>query len=118
MAGISHIFNFDLPRVPEDYVHRIGRTGRAGAKGVAIALAYPKERWQVKQIESYTGQPIKLSVKEGFEAPTFAKPQKFAGRGAEKSGDRSRGAGRAGGNRNSAPQRNDRRGESSKRPAR
>jgi ATP-dependent RNA helicase DeaD len=51
---ISHVFNFDLPDDPEVYVHRIGRTGRAGREGTAISLLTPKDRWQLRRIEDYT----------------------------------------------------------------
>ena len=45
--GISHVINFDLPNVPETYVHRIGRTARAGADGVAISLVAAPRRWAI-----------------------------------------------------------------------
>ncbi len=67
VAGLSHIINFDLPRASEDYVHRIGRTGRAGAKGIAISLAYGKERGQVRKIERDLGYVINNVVVPGFE---------------------------------------------------
>jgi superfamily II DNA/RNA helicase len=67
---ISHIINFDLPNSPEDYVHRIGRTGRAGKSGIAIAFASPKDRHVVKDIERYTGYHIAPTVIEGLE-PKF-----------------------------------------------
>jgi len=51
---ISHVFNFDLPDDPEVYVHRVGRTGRAGREGIAISLLSPKDRWQLRRIEDYT----------------------------------------------------------------
>ena len=51
---ISHVFNFDLPDDPEVYVHRVGRTGRAGREGVAITLLSPRERWMLRRIEEYT----------------------------------------------------------------
>jgi ATP-dependent RNA helicase DeaD len=51
---ISHVFNFDLPDDPEVYVHRVGRTGRAGREGIAISLLTPKDRWQLRRIEEYT----------------------------------------------------------------
>ena len=51
---ISHVFNFDLPDDPEVYVHRVGRTGRAGREGIAITLLAPRERWQLRKIEEYT----------------------------------------------------------------
>ncbi len=50
---ISHVINYDLSLNPEYYVHRIGRTGRAGKKGVAITLVTPKERWRLRKIEKY-----------------------------------------------------------------
>lgn len=51
---ISHVFNFDLPDDHEVYVHRVGRTGRAGREGVAITLLSPRERWMLRRIEEYT----------------------------------------------------------------
>ena len=51
---ISHVFNFDLPDDPEVYVHRVGRTGRAGREGVAITLLSPRERFLLRRIEAYT----------------------------------------------------------------
>ncbi len=51
---ISHVFNFDLPDDPEVYVHRVGRTGRAGREGIAISLLTPKDRWQLRRLEDYT----------------------------------------------------------------
>ena len=55
---ISHVFNYDLPQDPEIYVHRIGRTGRAGKTGIAITLLTPKERWGLRRIEGFTKQKI------------------------------------------------------------
>jgi len=55
---ISHVFNYDLPQDPEIYVHRVGRTGRAGKTGIAITLLTPKERWGLRRIESFTRQKI------------------------------------------------------------
>jgi len=55
---ISHVFNYDLPQDPEVYVHRVGRTGRAGKTGVAITLVTPKEEYRLRQIQKYTRQPI------------------------------------------------------------
>lgn len=67
---ISHVINFDLPMSAEDYVHRIGRTGRAGGNGVALSFAAPREMHIVKRIEQFTGQKIALHVVEGME-PKF-----------------------------------------------
>jgi ATP-dependent RNA helicase DeaD len=51
---ISHVFNFDPPEDPEVYVHRVGRTGRAGRDGIAISLLTPRERWMLRRIEDLT----------------------------------------------------------------
>ena len=59
IEGISHVVNFDVPRNPEDYVHRIGRTGRAGATGTAVTFMSGAETIQVRDIEKVTGQTIK-----------------------------------------------------------
>ncbi|RLC93828.1 MAG: RNA helicase, partial [Chloroflexi bacterium] len=53
IEDVSHVINYDLPLNPEYYVHRIGRTGRAGKKGIAITLVTPQERWRVRKIEKY-----------------------------------------------------------------
>ena len=55
---ISHVFNYDLPQDPEIYLHRVGRTGRAGKTGIAITLLTPRERWGLRRIEGFTGQKI------------------------------------------------------------
>ena len=54
IPGVSHVVNFDLPDVPEQYVHRIGRTARAGANGIAIAFCAPDERGNLRDIERTT----------------------------------------------------------------
>jgi len=59
---VSHVFNYDLPQDPELYVHRIGRTGRAGKEGVAISLLTPKERCFLRKIEAYTKQNMTLAT--------------------------------------------------------
>jgi ATP-dependent RNA helicase DeaD len=56
--NISHVFNYDLPQDPEAYVHRVGRTGRAGREGVAVSLLTPREQWLRQRIEGYTKRPI------------------------------------------------------------
>jgi ATP-dependent RNA helicase RhlE len=60
IPGVSHVVNFDLPDVPEQYVHRIGRTARAGADGIAIAFCSPDERGNLRDIERTTRQRIPL----------------------------------------------------------
>ena len=56
--GVSHVFNFDLPNVSESYVHRIGRTARAGASGIAIAFCSEEESQLLWDIEKIIGQQI------------------------------------------------------------
>ena len=58
IPAVSHIFNFDVPHHPDDYVHRIGRTGRAGLSGTAITLVAPIDSKAVSAIEKLIGQPI------------------------------------------------------------
>jgi superfamily II DNA/RNA helicase len=58
VRGVSHVVNFDVPWQPDDYVHRIGRTGRAGAKGIAITLATREDAEALTRIEKLIGQPI------------------------------------------------------------
>jgi ATP-dependent RNA helicase RhlE len=69
VSGVSHVVNFDLPNVPEQYVHRIGRTARAGAAGVAIAFCGDDERAYLRDIERLTKQkPDVVPLPEGFVA--------------------------------------------------
>ena len=92
VQGISHVINYDLPRAAEDYVHRIGRTGRAGKNGIAISLANVREHFQVKLIARFTSQPIPVSVIEGLvpKARIFSKPSHPGARPAGRSNDAKR----------------------------
>jgi ATP-dependent RNA helicase RhlE len=76
---ISHVINFDLPHVPEDYIHRIGRTARAGRQGDAIALAAPEERAQLAAIERLVGKSIRREHLPGF--PPGAQTEEGTNRG-------------------------------------
>lgn len=58
ILGVSHVFNYDIPFDAEDYIHRIGRTGRAGAKGVAISLVTGNEMFRIRRFEKVTQQPM------------------------------------------------------------
>lgn len=73
VKGVSHVFNFDAPWHPDDYVHRIGRTGRAGAKGRAFTLVTSADAEAVENIEKLTGSPIpvfgKADVRVELKAP-------------------------------------------------
>lgn len=71
---LPHVINFDLPHVAEDYVHRIGRTGRAGASGEAISLVCADEFKELAAIERLTRQIIARKIIEGFE-PVHALPE-------------------------------------------
>jgi superfamily II DNA/RNA helicase len=70
---ITHVFNYDLPKFAEDYVHRIGRTGRAGRNGLAISLVHHAEQFNVRKIERFTKQVIPVEVVVGHE-PTRRSP--------------------------------------------
>ncbi len=67
VRGISHVINFDLPKFAEDYVHRIGRTGRGGSSGIAISFASNRDAQLLKRIERYTEQSIKMHTIAGLE---------------------------------------------------
>jgi ATP-dependent RNA helicase RhlE len=68
--GVSHVINFDLPDVPETYVHRIGRTARAGADGAAISFCSSEERDELKQIERLIRRQLPVAKNpDGFEEP-------------------------------------------------
>jgi superfamily II DNA/RNA helicase len=75
---ITHVFNYDLPKFAEDYVHRIGRTGRAGRNGLAISLVNHSENMNVRRIERFTKQSIPVNVVEGFEPKKAAAPRSAA----------------------------------------
>ncbi|MDP1633139.1 MAG: helicase-related protein, partial [Gallionellaceae bacterium] len=117
VRGISHVINFDLPKFAEDYVHRIGRTGRGGSTGIAISFASNRDAQLLKRIERYTEQSIKMHTIEGLEpkyklrtgGPSSDRPR---GNGGPRSGgfgggngggyNGNRGSGFGGGNRSSA----------------
>lgn len=75
VEGVSHVVNFELPNVPEDYVHRIGRTARAGASGIAIAFCSDEERPYLRDIEKLTRRPVRvLPVASAAGAAPLPKP--------------------------------------------
>ncbi|WP_294336796.1 DEAD/DEAH box helicase [uncultured Sphingomonas sp.] len=79
VSGVSHVFNFELPNVPEQYVHRIGRTARAGADGIAISFCADDERPYLRDIEKLTRQKVPVrSLPENFlaEAEAIVKSRK------------------------------------------
>jgi ATP-dependent RNA helicase RhlE len=64
---LPHVVNYDLPQVPEDYIHRIGRTGRAGANGEALSLVCPEEAWMLAEIEKLLKRQIPRVADTGYE---------------------------------------------------
>jgi superfamily II DNA/RNA helicase len=112
VQGISHVINYDLPKFAEDYVHRIGRTGRANNKGVAISFASNMDRHLLRKIEQFTGQKLDAAVIEGFEPKrsfTSGKPE-----GARRGGNGDRGGYGSGRNERSAHKPGDRSGYQSR----
>jgi ATP-dependent RNA helicase RhlE len=78
--SVSHVINYDIPEVPEDYVHRIGRTGRAGNKGRAITLFTTAEEHSMRAIERLTGQRVERMLLPAFGGELFTSPVPTASR--------------------------------------
>ncbi len=90
--GITHVINFDLPMEPENYVHRVGRTGRAGADGIAISICEPRERNLLRNIEQVIEQKVRIDDDHPFPAPVPQKNKhrpKRSGRPARKPAEQS-----------------------------
>jgi ATP-dependent RNA helicase DeaD len=68
VRNISHVFNYDVPEDPENYVHRIGRTGRIGADGIAVAFVTPEQGKHLTQIEAFINKVLDEQRIEGFDA--------------------------------------------------
>lgn len=66
VTGITHVINYDLPMEPENYVHRVGRTGRAGATGIAISLCEPREKHLLRNVEQTIEQKVRIDVDHPF----------------------------------------------------
>ncbi|QDV22756.1 DEAD/DEAH box helicase [Aureliella helgolandensis] len=117
--GVSHVVNYDMPVEPESYVHRIGRTGRAGADGIALSFCSSSEREELRAIEQLIGKRVPLAANqpERTEEPVESRADSRGGGGARRS---SRGASRNGERASSghAPAANSaRRSRSGRRPA-
>ncbi|HEX3247837.1 MAG TPA: DEAD/DEAH box helicase [Pyrinomonadaceae bacterium] len=78
--AVSHVINYDVPAAPEDYVHRVGRTGRAGSHGQAISMVAPVDESAMRAIERLTGQTIKRIAPEGFGPSLPVNPVKSPAR--------------------------------------
>ena len=97
ISELPHVVNFELPNVPEDYVHRIGRTGRAGAEGEAVSLVCVDENKLLVDIEKLIRRPLPCSQLPGFEVdPSIAAEPIPNGRNAPRGGGGGRGAPRGG----------------------
>ena len=104
---LPHVVNYELPNIPEDYVHRIGRTGRAGASGEAVSLVSQEEKDYLRNIQNLLEETLDASEIEGYEptettGPTKPKGKQQGGRGGRPGGGRSKpsGGNSGGGNRN------------------
>ena len=84
VPNITHVFNYGLPMKAEDYVHRIGRTGRAGREGVAVTFAQRSDAFKIRQIERYIERKINVTQVAGLEPQL--KAEDFAGRGGKSAG--------------------------------
>ncbi|PJX23472.1 DEAD/DEAH box helicase [Psychrobacter sp. L7] len=93
VPAISHVINYDLPRQTEDYVHRIGRCGRAGRTGVAISLCSMDDRPQLNAINRYLDRQMEVCVIEGMEPKKTYVPSENKGRGRGRGRGRSNGGG-------------------------
>jgi len=101
---LPHVVNYELPNIPEDYVHRIGRTGRAGMEGEAVSLVSADENGYLRDIERLLGQKIPRETIAGYEqSADDARAAKEAPRG-------NRGGGRGGQRRNGSPRSGNGRG--------
>ncbi|MEZ5476953.1 MAG: DEAD/DEAH box helicase [Thiolinea sp.] len=114
ISDVSHVFNFDLPQIAEDYVHRIGRTARAGASGEAHSFACEDTAFYLPDIEEYTGKAIPVMAIEAELLPQLEKPPRAARSRSRSSGDGKPRRGREGGGRKESRSRsggNDRGGD-------
>ena len=115
---LPHVVNFELPNISEDYVHRIGRTGRAGASGIAMSLVSADETSYLKNIEKLVGLEIPVEIVEGFEPDPNAstepiKQNQGRGRGRKpqnkskaQNARKANGGGNSGNNRNASGNKN------------
>lgn len=104
--GVTHVFNFDIPHEPEAYVHRIGRTGRAGATGTAIALCDSEERNYLHEIEKLVGKKIDVKpTPHGLAESRPTAPHRSHGHQGAHSGHRPSGSGQSSGHGNASKRR-------------
>jgi ATP-dependent RNA helicase RhlE len=103
VEGLSHVVNFDVPNVPEDYIHRVGRTARAGATGEAITFVSPEEMNELRAIERAVGKVLPKKTLDRFDyQPKTAEKleiplaERLAAMRSQRSGERARSAARTG----------------------
>ncbi|GGN41332.1 DEAD/DEAH box helicase [Novosphingobium indicum] len=117
VSGVSHVYNFEIPNVPEQYVHRIGRTARAGADGVAVSFVAPDEKPYIRDIERLTRIKLApLPLPEDFQkeaarlpAPSRKAPPQpqGAGKGNRRAGGANQGGAKQGGGQKAGGKRRD-----------
>ncbi|PWB61668.1 MAG: hypothetical protein C3F16_08070 [Betaproteobacteria bacterium] len=108
IEALPHVVNFDMPNVPEDYVHRIGRTGRAGMEGEAISIVCAEDRPLLAAVEALIKKKIEVRPVPGFDGSRAAT---YPDEAPDSRGERGRGRGSRGGER-SRPPRGDKRPDS------
>ena len=84
IPDVSHVINFDMPRSGDTYLHRIGRTGRAGRKGIAISLVEAHDYLLLQKIGRYIDEPLKARVIDGLRPTTRAPSEKMTGKPSKK----------------------------------
>ena len=84
IPDVSHVINFDMPRSGDTYLHRIGRTGRAGRKGTAISLVEAHDYVLLMKIGRYVDEPLKARVIEGLRPVTRPPSEKMTGKPSKK----------------------------------
>ena len=84
IPDVSHVINFDMPRGADTYLHRIGRTGRAGRKGTAISLVETHDHLLLQKIGRYVEEPLKIRVIDELRPTTRAPSEKMTGKPSKK----------------------------------
>jgi ATP-dependent RNA helicase RhlE len=94
IANLNYVINYELPYIAEDYIHRIGRTGRAGNEGVAVSLMSPSEEWLLEAVEKVLDTRLLQQWYPGYE-PDLTKTEKSARKGGQKQRDRKKALGQS-----------------------
>ena len=94
IADLNHVINYELPYIAEDYIHRIGRTGRAGNEGLAVSLMSPSEEWLLEAVEKVLDTRLLQQWYPGYE-PDLTKTEKPVRKGGQKQRDRKKALGQS-----------------------